>query len=291
MRILLKTLSIIFILLSFLFLYDLVIRPWHSNWGATEEEIEMSLPGDDLVKNPKFNATRAITIEANPDEIYPWIIQIGYKRAGFYSYDWFDNSFKRSAEKILVQYQNFRIGDTIPISHMVQWIVDTLQKDNFLVIRSGSHPTDGSWIWYLKPLDDNTTRLITRLRGDYKAKFPMVLINYLTDFGDLPFMRKSMLGIKQRSEGAINDSFISDLLEGLVWILSFGSFLLSVVFVFRYNWWLFHWFLAIISFYTFAAFFYLENPLFIEITGSILILSAILNHKLLHKTINNSYLY
>ena len=279
MRILFKSLSIVLILLSFLFLYKLVIRHWHFYWGASKEEIELSLPGDELVNNPDFIFTRAITIEAKPEKIYPWILQIGYNRAGFYSYDWFDNSGKRSSERILSHHQNLKNGDTIPISNFVQMTVDTLESDKFLTIGHGS------WTWYLNPVDDSSTRLITRMRGVYKGGFTKNSITFLTELGDLPFMRKSMIGIKQRSEEAIKDSFMFDLLEGIAWFLSFGAFILSIVFIYKFNWWLYHWILALFSFWIFIGFYYLQIPLIIEIIVSLLVLITILNHKLMYKKI------
>ena len=67
------------------------IRPWQLRWGATDEEVARAMPGDDVVKHPTFDATRAVTIQARPEEIWPWLVQMGVKRAGWYSYDWLDN--------------------------------------------------------------------------------------------------------------------------------------------------------------------------------------------------------
>src|SRR5690349_20929798 len=66
-------------------------RPWHSRWGATDEEVVAAMPGDERIDRPTFNVTRAMTIHARPQEIWPWIVQIGFGRAGFYSYDLLDN--------------------------------------------------------------------------------------------------------------------------------------------------------------------------------------------------------
>ncbi|MCJ7532276.1 MAG: hypothetical protein MUO64_14760 [Anaerolineales bacterium] len=74
------------------------------------------MPGDEIVKNPTFNATRAVTIQARPEQIWPWLVQIGHKRAGWYSYDWVDNLGRPSAEHIIPDLQNFKEGDLIPIS-------------------------------------------------------------------------------------------------------------------------------------------------------------------------------
>ncbi len=67
--------------------YALVLRPWHRRWGATEEEANRALPGDELVPDPKFHATHAITIEAPPAEVWPWLVQMGQGRGGLYSYE------------------------------------------------------------------------------------------------------------------------------------------------------------------------------------------------------------
>jgi hypothetical protein len=89
-------------------------RPWHSRWGATGDEVMLQMPGDELIEKPTFNVTRAITIHAQPEEVWPWIVQIGYCRAGFYSYDLLDNLGKPSADRIIPELQNIEIGTWIP---------------------------------------------------------------------------------------------------------------------------------------------------------------------------------
>ena len=92
-------------------------RPWHSRWEATDEEVALEMPGDDRVqKQPTFNVTRAITIQARPEEVWPWIVQIGYGRAGFYSYDLLDNLGKPSASRIIPEFQHIEVGTWIPMS-------------------------------------------------------------------------------------------------------------------------------------------------------------------------------
>jgi hypothetical protein len=98
----------IFIVIAILFvlalLYLSIIRPWQLRRGATDEEIKRSMPGDDIVGKPTFDATRAVTIDAPAEKIYPWIVQMGVTRAGWYSYDRLDNLGMRSAEIILPEY-------------------------------------------------------------------------------------------------------------------------------------------------------------------------------------------
>jgi hypothetical protein len=90
--------------------FQFVYRPWQVRWGATDEEVNRSMVGDDIVQNPNFNATRAVTIDAPPEDIWPWITQIGYKKAGFYSHDWLDNDRIPSANKIIPEFPDPKGG-------------------------------------------------------------------------------------------------------------------------------------------------------------------------------------
>lgn len=96
--------------------YFVFYRPLQLNWGASADEIKRPMTGDEIVAKPKFNATRAVTIAATPERIWPWLMQIGLKRAGWYSYDLLDNMAKPSAEQIIAQFQNLKAGDLVPMS-------------------------------------------------------------------------------------------------------------------------------------------------------------------------------
>ncbi|HYT71909.1 MAG TPA: hypothetical protein VEK78_11040 [Gemmatimonadales bacterium] len=86
-------------------------RRRHLRWGATAAEVAARMPRDEVVAQPSFNATRAITINAPPEAIWPWIVQLGFGRAGWYTYDLFDNGARPSAERILAEYQQPDVGD------------------------------------------------------------------------------------------------------------------------------------------------------------------------------------
>ena len=90
-------------------------RPWQLTWGATPQEVLRPLPGDELVERPTFNATRAITIHASPEQIWPWLVQVGVKRAGWYSYDFLDNFMRPSADRIIPELQHTAVGDLVPM--------------------------------------------------------------------------------------------------------------------------------------------------------------------------------
>jgi hypothetical protein len=176
----------------------LFYRPWALTWGSTAEEIARHMPGDDVLDHPTFNATRAVTIEAPPEEIWPWIVQIGYRRAGFYSYDLLDNDGIASAERILPEFQDLKVGDLIPLSTTADVRVAELQRPRLLVFVFEVEGTwsNATWVWGLYPEDASHTRLVTRLRANPRRIGPRLFL----DLGEIIMMRKCMLGIKQRAE-------------------------------------------------------------------------------------------
>ena len=181
---------LIIVVVSFYFIY----RPWNLRWGATNEEVNRSMIGDDIVKNPTFNATRAVTINASPEEIWPWIIQIGYKRTGFYSYDFLDNDGIPSSERIIPEYQNLKVGDRIPLDREGTITVAALEPNEHMLLASQSGRM--TWAWGLYQTDAQQTRLVTRLR----VRMDSIVPRLLWDTFEIVMMRKCLLGIKRRAE-------------------------------------------------------------------------------------------
>jgi hypothetical protein len=176
------------------------IRPWQLRWGATDEEVACAMPGDDVVQSPTFNATRAVTIQARPEEIWPWLVQIGCKRAGWYSYDWIDNLGIPSANRIVPELQHLEVGDLIPFSpdgKQGMW-VKAFERNRWVLW--WDKKGDATWYWGLYPFEESHTRLITRNRVRYTWRLPWVLYYLLEDVGDIVMMRKCLLGIKRRAE-------------------------------------------------------------------------------------------
>ena len=180
---------------------QIFVRPWQHRWGATDDEAVCSMPGDELVEKPTINATRAVTINAKPEEIWPWIMQIGFGRAGWYSYDLIDNLGKPSADRIIPELQNLKAGDRVYLSKWTYEIVkEIIPYKSMLWVGADSAATSGTWIWGLYPVDENHTRLVTRLRGKYNWKSPWIVLLLIVDTFDIIMMRKCLLGIKKRAE-------------------------------------------------------------------------------------------
>lgn len=186
------------------------VRPWHMRWGATKAEVSGPMPGDDIVPRSQFNATRAITINAAPEDLWPWIAQVGYRRAGFYSYDLVDNAGERSADHIIMEYQHINVGDLIPMFHeahglAIAYRVDSLQINQWMLWVHRPHEDeqpDSTWSWQLQRLPGDRTRLITRMKQDYRWSTPrLAMFNLiLMEFGDFAMERRMLKGIKTRAE-------------------------------------------------------------------------------------------
>jgi hypothetical protein len=171
-------------------------------WGATDEEAARTLPGDDLLEDAAVVSTRAITIDAPPAAVWPWLVQMGSGRGGAYTYDWVENLFglgMRSADTIHAEWQDLKVGDVIPGKASLQGMrVEVLEPERALVSRS----EDGTWVWAFV-LEDlgSRTRLLSRNRiampdpslGDRVGMAVM-------EPGSLVMERKMLHGIKDRAE-------------------------------------------------------------------------------------------
>ncbi len=171
-----------------------VYRPWALNWGATDAEIARAMPGDSIITNATFSATRAVTVYATTDHIWPWLVQLGYRRAGLYSYDALDNDGIPSAEHIIPELQKLQVGDSIPIGPGFLVKVDVLETNRRMLLVFPDW-AEATWAWALYPDGPGRTRLVTRLRGR-----PRGWTRVIVELGEIFPMRKSMLGIKRRAE-------------------------------------------------------------------------------------------
>jgi hypothetical protein len=98
------------------FLTAPLYRRWHLRWGATDTEVALPMPGDDLCPHAQYRTTRAVTINAPPAAVWPWLVQAGGGRAGFYSNDLLDNLGRSSATIIVPALQDLEVGQWVPLS-------------------------------------------------------------------------------------------------------------------------------------------------------------------------------
>jgi hypothetical protein len=178
-----------------------VLRRWHRRWGATPAEVERPMPGDELVPGCQYRCTRAITIDAPPEAVWPWLVQVGFGRAGFYSNDLLDNVGHPSASVVVSELQDLHVGDWVPMFSKVNdttaFTVIDFEPERYLVWAK----PDSTWVWELAQ-DGGGTRVVTRLRIRYDWSQPVgaLMSMVLNEFGDFPMMRRMLKGIKRRAE-------------------------------------------------------------------------------------------
>lgn len=186
-----------------IFLTAPLYRRWHQRWGATDAEVAAVMPGDHMVPECQCVITRAITIDAPRELVWPWLAQVGFGKAGFYANDLLDNAGHRSAEHILPDLQEPKIGDWVPmftkVNDATAFRIEALERNNYLLWVK----PDSTWVWMLTPTANGGTRLVTRLRILYDWRSPggALVSILLNELGDFAMMRRMLLGIRKRAEG------------------------------------------------------------------------------------------
>ena len=177
-------------------------------WGATDQECELVLPGDELIADADLTATRAITVRATPAEVWPWIAQLGQGRGGFYSYDLLENLLGcdiHSADRIAPEWQDVAVGDEVRLAPQLALIVTTSEPERALVLRGGvplgetPPPYDFTWTFALRDQPDGTTRLLVRERYEYLRSWTFLLVEPV-EVVSFVMTQKMLRGIRDRAE-------------------------------------------------------------------------------------------
>ena len=177
-----------------------LMRPWHVRWGATADEVARAMPGDGILSPGALPTTRAITIGAPADQVWPWLAQLGYGRAGWYSYDWLDNDGHPSATQIRPQWRHLRPGDQILMMPGAGFDVVEVKDGHYFTARAPDQTM--SWCLAVEPLGRHSCRLISRWRARWHITPASALWIALSDPGAFIMERKMLLGIKARAEQA-----------------------------------------------------------------------------------------
>jgi hypothetical protein len=200
-------------MLSVLGSYRLWIRPWQHRWGATDQDVQRAMPGDDLLPGASGTSTRAVTITAPPEQVWPWLVQLGYGRAGWYSYDWIDNDGQLSADRIIPELQELEVGGQILMAPGMGPRVREVEPNRYFV--AGDQHA-GVWCLALYPTVGGC-RLVSRWRVDWPLTPATAFWILLSDPGAFIMERKMLKGIKSRAEAMVRDREVrsADLDAGL----------------------------------------------------------------------------
>jgi hypothetical protein len=185
-------------------------RRWHLRWGATSAEVAGSMPGDVFLPRAQFRATRAITIDAPPEAVWPWLVQVGCLRAGFYSNDLLDNLGHPSATTVVPGLQHLQAGQWVPMSpaatptDRTALMVHSFEVNQWLLWTK----PDSTWAWRLTAAGAGGTRLVTRIHAVYDWQHPLMALlgMILMEFGDFAMLRRMLRGIKARAESLAQDA-------------------------------------------------------------------------------------
>lgn len=191
--------------------YFLFIRPWMLRMGATDTEVAMAMPGDDLIVSPSTKYTQAVTVKAPKDLVWAYLIQVGYRRAGWYNVD-FVNRFaakdyfyenNRSADRIIPELQGLKQGDTIYILPQSGLEVSELKDKEYMLLTAAENgKVLTRWVYQLKEIDPQTTRLYVRWTSDLASDMVYKLINtvIVEPLGAGIQQTMCLHGIKNRAE-------------------------------------------------------------------------------------------
>jgi hypothetical protein len=191
-----------------------LVRVRYLRWGATDEELEAVLPGDELLGAADLTATRAVSVRAGGDVVWPWIAQLGQGRGGFYSYDFLENLVGcdiHSAERVVPEWQSIDVGDAVHLHPQVGLIVAVVEPGRALVLQGGvaigrtPPPYDFTWAFVLCDQADGTSRLVVRERYRYSRWWARLLVEP-AELISFVMSQRMLRGIKQRAERAVRSA-------------------------------------------------------------------------------------
>ena len=195
------------------------LGPAKRGWGAGPNDLRRPLPGDSVVPEPDIVHTRAVTIDAPPSVVWPWLVQLGQGRGGLYSYDFLENLAGcdiHSVDRIVPELQDLRVGDVVSLrkGDLPAFLVHSIEPEQAVVLvardpktggpaarGTGRFSVDESWAFVVEPLDDGRrTRLLARSRRRTREPAGDRVFWQLVELVSLPMERKMLLGIKERAE-------------------------------------------------------------------------------------------
>jgi hypothetical protein len=164
------------------------------------DEARRPLPGDDVVATPKLRWTHGITIRARPGDVWPWLVQMGCRRAGWYSYDGLDNGGVPSGDRVVPELQRVEVGDIFPWTPKAEdgFVVRVVERERALVL--GDAAGTFTWALVLEPIDETATRLVTRARARYERLAVGLMLRLVWRPIHFGMQRRQLLSLKQRVE-------------------------------------------------------------------------------------------
>jgi len=218
--------------------YLLFVFPWMLKWGATEAESARPLPGDEVVPNPMYRSTRAVTIGAPVEDVWPWIAQLGQDRGGFYSYSWIENMLLadiHNARAINPAWLDRREGELLPLTSpnyplgLVKWKEKSVGPHILRFDPNQAMVLEGWGSFVLQPLEGGRTRFIVRDPTESMSLPAKLLWQVFFEPGHFAMERQMMKGIKVRAEAGLGSGSVGQSLAttGYILIALIGGFFVA----------------------------------------------------------------
>ena len=235
-RLVVGTLLVIVILVATFVL----LSRWTPTWGATQEEVERTLPGDELIERAPGDMTHGATIDAPPEEVWPWIAQVGDERGGFYSYTFIENllmgeDLYHNANGILPQFQDPQPGDGLVMDSLKVYGAEP-GKWLLAAQRSEAGEFDWVWLWHLEPVGTDQSRLLVRMAMRVPGLGGNPIVSRVTDLGAFVMGQRMIKGLRLRAEGGTEPAWI-EVVEIVLWAAALVAGLgAAVLFLTRPAW-------------------------------------------------------
>lgn len=247
------------------------------NWGSSAEERERPMPGDELLSTSTLTWNHGIIIEASPEQVWPWIAQIGDDRGGFYSYTFIENAIAQedlyhNANRIIPEFQDPQPGEGLIMEYLV---VEAVEPGRFLLARSNGIPGLGwTWVWHLTASGQENSRLVVRMQIETEEALDNPIITYLVDISGFVMERRMLQGIKDRAEGRFDPAY-SEAVEIGLWLAALISGLAAgLLFLTRKRWRLplLIGILAVLGLLTFT---FLQPPIGVRVLADLVLLGGL----------------
>jgi len=247
---------------------------WIHTWGATEEEVARAMPGDGILTDPVLTWTHGITIQARPEEVWPWLAQIGDDRGGFYSYAFIENLIDpedryHNANEIIPAFQDPQPGEGLIMDYLT---VHTVEPGQYLLAELADIPELGwTYLWHLYSSGEGATRLVVRMRIQPAPEMDNPAITYVMDLGGFVMERRMMQGIKDRAEGRFDPPRIEGI-EIALWLLALVAGLAAAVLFLVRRTWQIPLLIAVLSVLSLLAFTFLQPSVWIRVVVDVVLL-------------------
>ena len=186
----------------------MLLRPRILRWGASAEEAASPFPGAELVPGGTRGGTMAVTIDAPPRTVWPWLVQMGYGRAGWYSWDYLDNFGRHSSRALHPEWQTVKVGEylsgpNVSALERTAWEVAALEPERFLGLRSRIPHSESLWAFWLKALPAEKTRLVVSGYWNMQPRWLQPFVSFtLLEWTHWIMQMKQFAELKHRTEGA-----------------------------------------------------------------------------------------